>query len=350
MRAPTSKRRTTSCEAASCEAAIWDFERFFSVVNWDDLLKTLGSTAILVAVLGFLTKTIIGHFFNRDLENHKTNLKQAAELDVESHKANLKRQTDLELADVKERSDAALMAQKLEFDRQMAMFQTELATRTARADRIRQEIVRWANPILGSVMDLTRRLRNILHEQGYLALSPETESKVDSEWSIHYEYFLPSTVYLFCRYFCWVQLLEESLSFELFEKHEVKDNFFDNIHAVGRKLSAYPMEELRNLIRGGDCQVFNLQQRALGETVTVREGTDLRCMRYSEFLVKWADPSFTHVLDPMTRFVDRLQPTDARRWKRLELMVEALEHLHQQCKRLLAPDSSGKVEVTDISS
>jgi F0F1-type ATP synthase membrane subunit b/b' len=322
------------------------FERFFSVVNWGDLFTTLGSTAILVAVLGYVAKTIIGHFFNRDLEKHKTSLKQAADLELADAKARTEQelvearaQIDRALVKVKERSDAELLAQKLEFDRQMVTFQTELATRIARADRIRQEIVRWANPILGSVMDLTRRLRNILREQGYLALSPDTESKVDSEWSIHYEYFLPSTVYLFCQYFCWVRLLEESLSFELFEKHEVKDNFFESIHAVGRKLSAYPMEELRNLTRGRDCQVFNLQQRALGETVTMREGSDLRCMRYSEFLVKWSDASFTHVLDPMTRFVDRLQPTDERRWKRLELMAEALEHLHQQCKRLLAPDA-----------
>jgi hypothetical protein len=340
------------------------------VVNWQQLFSTLGSTAILMAVLGFVAKSIVNQLLSRDLESHKTNLKKEADADVEIHKANLKLRADSELATAKERSDreltelktrsdreltelktrsdrelatakgrldAALLLQKSEFDRQMAMFQTELATRTARADRIREEIVHWANPILGSVMDLTRRLENILHEQGYLALSPETESEVDTESSIRYDYFLPSTVYLFCRYFCWVRLLEESLSFELFEKHEVKDRFMESIHAVGRKLSAYPLEDLRDLTHGGDCQVFNLQQRALGEAITVGEGTELRCMRYSEFLMRWTDPALKFLLDPMTRFVDQLQPTNVRRWRRLELMAEALEHLHQQCKTLLTP-------------
>ena len=69
----------------------------------------------------------------------------------------------------------------------------------------------------------------------------------------------------------------------------------------------------------------------------MREGSELRCMRYSEFLVKWPDPDFKRLLDPMTRFVDKLQPTNARRWKRLDLMAEALKNLQQKCKQLLTP-------------
>jgi F0F1-type ATP synthase membrane subunit b/b' len=341
-----------------------------AMVNWDDLLKTLGSTAIVVAVLGFLAKTIIDHFFSRALETHKNNLKEAADKDVESHKAELKREADSELANArarterelaeakarsdhelaelrartdhelvmaKERADAALLAQKAQFDRQMANFQTGLAIRTAREDRIRQQVVHWANPIFGAVVDLERRLDNILQSEGYLALSPDTEGKISTDWSICYDYFLPSTVYLFCQYFCWIRLLQESLSFELFEKHEAKDDFFEGIRAVGHKLSGYPLDELKDLPHGGDCQIFNLQQRAIGEAATVREGSELRCMRYPEFLVKWPDPDFKRLLDPMTRFVDKLQPTNARRWKRLDLMAEALKNLQQKCKQLLTP-------------
>jgi hypothetical protein len=310
------------------------------MVNWGNVFNTLGSTAVVVAILGFLAKVIIDDVFARGLETHKNKLKEAADKDVESHKAALKRDADLELARVKELADRELLAQKAKFDLQMAAFQTELATRSARADRMREEIVRWANPILGSVMALMRRLQNILHEEGYLALSPETEIKVDTDWSIRYDYFLCSTVYLFCQYFCWVRLLQESLSFELFEKHEEKDSFIKSIHAVGGKLSAYPLRELGNLPPGGDYQVFNLQQLALGESLIVREGTEVRCMRYSEFEMKWADPAFKHQFDPMTRLVDRLQPTSVRRWKRVELMKAALADLNKQCENLLAPKTA----------
>jgi hypothetical protein len=44
----------------------------------------------------------------------------------------------------------------------MVLRNTDLAERTALTERIRQEVVRWANPILGSVMELEKRLENIL--------------------------------------------------------------------------------------------------------------------------------------------------------------------------------------------
>jgi hypothetical protein len=157
--------------------------------------------------------------------------------------------------------------QQAQLDRRLEAFKTEQATGAARGDRIRQQVVHWSNPIFGSVMDLEHRLDNILDDSGYLALSPETEHEVKTGWSIRYDYFRPSTVYLFCQYFCCIRLLQESLSFELFEKHQFKDEFFESVYAVGEKLSDYPLQELINCQQ--DAQVFNPQQRALGEAVTV---------------------------------------------------------------------------------
>jgi hypothetical protein len=346
-------------------------DSFLSSIRWDEVLNTLGSTAVVMAVLGFLGKSVIDHFFKRELDTHKSSLKEQADRDIEFHKAELKRQIDIELANLKTRSDRdlaqaksesdrelaefkartdqelaaakqradeAIVKQKAEFDRQIAAFQTDLESETAKTDRIRQEIERWANPILGSVEELRNRLRNILFDDGYLALSPETEATVDKEWAIRYDYFLRSTVYLFCQYFCWVRLLEESLSFELFQQHHAKDSFMEGIYTVGRKLSAFPLAELQNLA-AGDWQVFNLQQRALGEVVTVGDGREARCMRFSEFLAKWNEPAFAGIFHPLIQFVDRLQPTNARRWKRLELMDQELARLHEQCKEILKLNS-----------
>ena len=326
------------------------------MIDWSALLSTLGSTAILVGAVTFLIKAAINHLFSRDLATHKAALKHEADLELANVRsrsdreiaeaktrsdrelAELKARTDAELAFAKERWETALLEQKAAFDREMAMFQTGLASEAARADRIREQIVRWANPIFGSVMDLTGRLRNILQDRGYLALSEETDRDIGADWSIRYEYFLSSTIFLFCQYFCWIRLLQESLSFELFEKHEAKDEFFGKVYAVGRNLSAYPLKELDGLPSSEDFQVFNLQQRAIGELLIVQDGAERRCMRYSEFLQKWTDPVFKRLLDPLIRFVDRLRPTDSRRWKRLELMLQSLEDLHEQCRVLLARD------------
>lgn len=303
-------------------------------MNWVEVLKTLGSTTIIVAVLGFLAKTIIDHYFQSRIDTHKAHLEREAAREL----ADARARVDRELASTKARADEILLAQKAEFDHQMETFKVELAGRSARVDRIRQEVVRWANPIFGSVIELRNRLNNILCNQGYLALSPQTQDQLNIDWSITYDYFLPSTVYLFCQYFCWVRLLEEKLSFELFRKHTEKDAFFSKVHAVGHKLSDYPLEELKNVVGTGDRQVFRLEQQVLGEAVIASENGELRCLRYSEFLAKWPDAAFKRSLRPMTDFVDGLQPTNTHRWKRLELMAGALNELHNECDRLLRMD------------
>ncbi len=58
-------------------------------------------------------------------------------------------------------------------------------------------------------------------------------------------------------------------------------------------------------------------------------------MRYSEFVVKWSNDDFTLLIDPIKGFVDRLKPENERRWKRLELMAEALGDLRKECEKLL---------------
>jgi hypothetical protein len=301
------------------------------VVDWNRLIETLGSTAIIVAALGFVAKSLVQHLFSRDLDTHKADLTRRADHELAEARA----QVDREIAGAKARTDAALIDLKGQLDQKLEALRSVLAADTARTDRIRQEVVRWANPILGSVEELQRRLRNILHDGGFVALAPTPSGRAHPEWSIRYEYFLPSTIYLFCQYFCWVRLLQESLSFELFRKHQEKDALVAKIYAVGGTLSDYPREELRGLPGSGDAQVFNLQQRALGELVMTPAGDVVRCMRYSEFLAKWPDPAFKAALDPLITFVDKLRPEHTFRWKRLELMADALEQLAEACRGLL---------------
>jgi hypothetical protein len=86
--------------------------------------------------------------------------------------------------------------------------------------------------------------------------------------------------------------------------------------------------------------VFSLQQQALGETLAVHDGTDLRCMRFSEFTDKWRETEFSRRFDPLTRFIDGLEPENLHRWKRLKLMLEALGQMRLECEHLLAIQTS----------
>src|SRR5262245_58028294 len=133
--------------------------------------------------------------------------------------------------------------------------------RERRQERIRDEVLRWANPILGAVRGLESRLDNILDDYLYLALDREADEArpVDRDWAIGYQYAMESTLFLFAEYFAWIQLLQERLSFELFESQETKDRFFDAIWDVSKSLSNYPSDNVFG--NGWDAQVFALQQR-----------------------------------------------------------------------------------------
>jgi hypothetical protein len=266
-------------------------------LNWTELLRTLGSTAVVLAVLAYVSRGAFDHFLATDLEKYKNEIRAEYEQKFEKYKIQL-----------------------------------------AHEDRIRNEIVRWSNPILSAVTELKNRLGNILKYEGYLALSEHPEQKINPNWTIRYDYFFPSTVYLFSRYFCATDLLEEKLSFELFEKHELKDRFFEKVHAVGNVLSEFPLQKLDEERIGDltDRQVFGLQQRAIGESLVAPDGADSRCMRYSEFLQKWKDPSFQLVVEPLTTFIKEVGLETKRPWKRTELMSDALEELRRKCRELLS--------------
>jgi hypothetical protein len=81
--------------------------------------------------------------------------------------------------------------------------------------RVCQEKIRWANPSDIAVTGIYKRLKNIIREGAFVALSEKYKEQVDPGWSIDYEYFFNSTLYLFAQYFAWARLVEEDLSIEL---------------------------------------------------------------------------------------------------------------------------------------
>src|SRR5690349_14627721 len=93
-----------------------------------------------------------------------------------------------------------------------------LRRREEKAERKRQEVLLWTNPILGTVVGLEKRVDNILTNRLYLALDPaqgEKERPVNEDWAIGYAYAMESTLFLFAEFFAWSRLLQERLSAEL---------------------------------------------------------------------------------------------------------------------------------------
>ena len=199
-------------------------------------------------------------------------------------------------------------------------------------DRIRQELIRWANPILAAVRELQSQLRNIIEYQGYLALGQDFKEHVNPNWSISYDYFMNSLPFLFGQYFAWVRMFQEELNFELFQTQDEKDRFFDAVGKVRSALASFPPPYE---CAGKDVQVFALQQRAIGELLIILNSECRRCMSYPEFLSNMKDQEFRHHLQPIIALLDGAKPEDDCRWKRLKATKEALTELEKICINLL---------------
>ena len=288
-----------------------------TLIDWTAILTTIGSTATIVAILGYFGKGVFDHALTRRLDVHKARLKQEGDLVVEGFKVDAQR---------------ALQAQQATFASELERMKVNMAAEAKRQDHIRAEIRAWANPILGAVRDLRFRLINVIEDNAYPQLAAGGGGVPG--WNISHDYFLVSTVYYFCQYFCWTHLLEEQLSFELFEKHAAKDAFFAELRVVGECLSRHPPDRLGLADAPDDRQVFRLQQRFLGELVAVEAGERGRCMRYRDFALGWRDEDFRSDLTPIVAMVEGLKPGSLR-WARLDLMRERLEVLENRCEALL---------------
>jgi len=210
----------------------------------------------------------------------------------------------------------------------------KLESEKQKRERIRREIIRWANPVLSSVQSLQSQLRNILERDGYLAMRKDYKEQINSNWSISYDYFMNSLPFLFGQYFAWTQILRDELNFELFETQNEKDIFFQSIHRVSRALSSFPPSH-HLLCQGKDTQVFALQQRAMGELLILREEDNKRCMSYPDFVENIKTEKFQQHFLPLIVLLDGVNPDEDCRWKRLEDTTVALKNLEKVCKELL---------------
>jgi len=213
----------------------------------------------------------------------------------------------------------------------------ELARREERKRRIREEVMRWSNPIFNAVDSLHYRLRNILGN-----LSPALDSSqrdvarpVDPDWSVDHSYALESTLFLFGQYFAWIRLLQQEMRFEVFPSIAAKHEFFSAVHAVSSALAKWPDDRVAGA--GEDAQVFSLQQRAIGEALIVRESGVARVMSYAEFLAAReadVDGTLSRRLKPLELLIIGVDP-ESKRWMRLQLAREAVMELRRQCDQLL---------------
>ncbi|BAY09173.1 hypothetical protein [Calothrix sp. NIES-2098] len=305
------------------------------IINWNIIISSLFGTATIVAAITWLVKSIFTHLLSKDLDKFKAD--KNAEVEILKNVLAKESNTQIEILknNLNVQNNNALETLKKEYVKEIEEYRQNIAKQLSTEERIKNEIIRWSNPILGSVQDLEQRLKNILEDQGFLTLSKNTQSnstyQLDPNWSITYDYFMPSTLYLFAQYFCWVRLLLEELNFEMFKSQKEKNELFNLIFEFAQSLSKFPSGYSGT---GEDRQVFSLQQRGIGELLIISNEKGIGCMQYSHFVEKYEQEPFSLMLLPLRALLEDVQPNE-RRWQRLKAAKQAITKLKQYCEQLL---------------
>jgi hypothetical protein len=314
-------------------------------MNWNILLSQVlaqvGTVSAIIAILALVGKVAVEKFFQSGVEALKAELKRQNDLElaevrqnfqkeVELLKSDLKHQNDLELARVRQGFQKELLDEKAKADQQAEIFHQALQSEEAAKERIRSQIVSWANPVLNAVQSLESRLNNILDHEGYVALN-NAHPQPDPNWSVTYDYFLNSSMYSFAQYFCWVRFVELEFSFELFHKNVTKDKFFGAMIEVSKALGDYPRTYQG---KDPDLQLFRLQQQAIGESMASHHGEKHQCIGYSTFLVKLPDATVSSLFHPLKMVLDSVKPGE-KRWERLLDVRASVAQLRAECEALL---------------
>lgn len=203
----------------------------------DVFLVSIGGTTTALLVVGFLSKSLIGHIFNKEMESYKSKLSHENNIAIEEIKAELLRS----------------------------------AKKEDRTIEYEQVMKRYQGPLLHAVYDLQSRLYNIIVQgliNAYYIHGNDSEK----------EYVVNNTVFVIAQYFAWTEIIRREIQFI---------DFRDLVNT--KKLS-----ELRDNIYGlwqtdGYSDLFRVwagEQRAIGELMVEEKNNQLTCIGYAAFLNK----------------------------------------------------------------
>jgi hypothetical protein len=244
--------------------------------------------------------------------------------------------------EVKERElDKAYELKKLEIeDMVRAELDKERQRRDLdRAETVRRKTVTSAGPLLVSVEDLVARLDNILNDAGHGPLAANW-SAANRQWTNTHEYFMGSTLYLFGRYFAWVQVLRDRLGADEYLPQRDKDQLLECLRLVTKALSDFPARYNLEGCPGRDTQVFAWQQVAMGEALIGSRDGSVTVSSYAAFVER--TPQVVRHFESLQALMLDLAPSPDQncRWQRVTGTRDALMRVRDECRGILHVDAT----------
>ncbi len=171
---------------------------------------------------------------------------------------------------------------------------------------------KYKDPLLRSAIDLQSRLYNI-HQQNFLGYF---YNQVQSGQ----EYAVINTLYVVAEYLGWVEILRQEVQFLDLSDSE-----------LNRRLSVLLVNINQAFSRGkygGVFQLFNGEQRAIGELMTVARPNNAAarydCMGYATFVRNMKEPDFSNWFSKLREDVNTIATVPATNTARLALIQSNL--------------------------
>ena len=201
--------------------------------------------------------------------------------------------------------------------------QREAASREAQTVAL---MSKYRDPLLRSAIDLQSRLYNI-HQNQFLARfydqSPDAHT-----------YALCNTLYVIAEYLGWVEILRREVQFLDLGDLEMNRRLTELLANINHVFGYYKW--------GRILQIFNGEQRAIGEIMTIPrtngDAIGYDCIGYATFVKKMNDPEFAAWFAKLSTDIDAMANAPKITGERIVLihsrLIDLIDFLDPHCIRV----------------
>src|SRR6266853_1698197 len=110
-------RARTFCSATIRTTREKDSLIYMSLIDWQELVKTLGGQAVFLAAAAYLIKQLVSSRMERETESFKTKLQSDATFQIEAFKAKLQAEANIEIERLKSSLQIAVLEHQVRFSK-----------------------------------------------------------------------------------------------------------------------------------------------------------------------------------------------------------------------------------------
>lgn len=180
------------------------------------------------------------------------------------------------------------------------VFQFLLPQSVKRKQKIDEKVRKYSDPLLQAASDVELRIQTLLSKgirTDWLKANVKNELETGGGFledpTKGLGYFFLSTVYVFARYFAWVEILKREAGFLEFPRGKKSVDFYGILHRINnafRYTDLWPASQGSQPIK--DCtNLYRHVQSAIGEIMIVKRDKEADCISFREFVNQYKDES-----------------------------------------------------------